>query len=162
MSHRTQVTLTDEQYERLMRQSARSGVGLAELVRRAVDRCYGATPRDEAVRALDESFKAWSGRDFDGEDYVERLRRGMARRLTGESDTYVLTDHLRGVESAREALRGAVGGGELLAASVLTRVELLAGMRDAEAPATQALLDTLQWIVVDEQFADRAGRLANQ
>lgn len=82
MSHRTQITLTDEQYERLRRESARTGVGLAELVRRALDRCYGATRPEEAMRALDESFGRWGDRDFSGEKYVERLRRGMARRLS--------------------------------------------------------------------------------
>ncbi len=81
MSHRTQVTLTDEQYERLRHESQRSGLGLAELVRRALDRTYGATGPEDAVRALDESFGSWTGRDFDGAGYVESLRRGMTRRL---------------------------------------------------------------------------------
>jgi hypothetical protein len=38
MSHRTQITLTDEQYERLRAESRETGLGLAEQVRRAVDR----------------------------------------------------------------------------------------------------------------------------
>lgn len=84
MSHRTQVTLTDEQYARLCDESRRTGVGLAELVRRAVDRSYGGSTTDERLQALDESFGAWKDRDFTGEQYVERIRRGMARRLAGE------------------------------------------------------------------------------
>ena len=71
MSHRTQLTLSDEQYKRLT-----AGVSLAELVRRAVDRAYGADPA-----ALDDSFGAWKGRSFDGEQYVEWLRGGLSRRL---------------------------------------------------------------------------------
>ena len=81
MSHRTQITLTDAQYERLRTESARSGLGLAELVRRAVDRSYGAADRDQVLDVLDDTFGAWSSREQDGEAFVEDLRRGMARRL---------------------------------------------------------------------------------
>lgn len=52
MSHRTQITLTDDQYERLRTESERTGVGLAELVRRAVDRSYGTTEHAIMVQAL--------------------------------------------------------------------------------------------------------------
>jgi len=81
MSHRTQITLTDQQYERLLNESDRTGLGLAELVRRALTRCYGDVTSNERARALRESAGTWSDRDADGEAYVERLRRGMARRL---------------------------------------------------------------------------------
>jgi len=74
MSHRTQITLEDAQYERLLAESRASGLGLAELVRRAVDRVYGGTGADEFARALDDSFGAWSDRDVDGEAYVEAIR----------------------------------------------------------------------------------------
>jgi hypothetical protein len=81
MSHRTQITLTDEQYETLRRESDRTGVSLAELVRRAVARAYGA-PERASQAALEESFGAWQDRDFDGAEYVERIRRpGLGRRL---------------------------------------------------------------------------------
>ena len=77
-------------------------------------------------------------------------------------DTSILIDHLRGVEGARRALQGAATSGELLTASVLTRVELLAGMRASEELATLNLLGTLTWVELDEALADRAGRLANR
>lgn len=80
MSHRTQITLTDAQYERLRGESARLGVGLAELVRRALDRAYGAAGHTAIVGALDDSFGAWPAGN-DGASYVEGLRRGMATRL---------------------------------------------------------------------------------
>jgi predicted CopG family antitoxin len=81
MSHRTQITLTDEQYATLKRESRRTGVSLAELVRRAIVREYSAKRRIDD-RALDESFGAWKDRDFDGAEYVERIRRpGLGRRL---------------------------------------------------------------------------------
>jgi hypothetical protein len=52
--------LTDEQYERLRSESERTGLGLAELVRRAVDRSYGSTLHDAIVEGLDASFAACS------------------------------------------------------------------------------------------------------
>ena len=84
MAHRTQITLTDAQYARLVEESERSGLALAELVRRALDECYGRTGADDLLRALDASFGTWRDRPANGADYVEDLRRGMARRLAGE------------------------------------------------------------------------------
>lgn len=81
MSHRTQITLTDDQYARLKHESERSGVGLAELVRRALDLAYGGVDDERAAEALAVSFGAWQAREEDGAQYVERLRRGIARRL---------------------------------------------------------------------------------
>jgi predicted CopG family antitoxin len=83
MAHRTQITLSDAQYRRLKEEAKRTGASLSELVRRALEDAYGL-PQIENVRsALGDSFGAWSDRDFDGAKYVERLRRGMARRLAG-------------------------------------------------------------------------------
>jgi hypothetical protein len=81
MSHRTQITLTDEQYERLRAESRETGLGLAELVRRAVDRSYGPVDRRALRTALDDSFGTWAGAG-DGAGYVDTLRRGMELRLT--------------------------------------------------------------------------------
>lgn len=83
MAHRTQITLADEQYERLRVESRRTGLGLAELVRRAVDHMYGSAVPEKTIQALDASFGTWTGRTEDGAGYVEGLRRGMARRLAG-------------------------------------------------------------------------------
>jgi hypothetical protein len=80
MGHRTQITLTDDQYERLREESARSGLGLAELVRRAVDRSYGTVSGPALLAVLDETFGRWTDGD-DGAHYVDSLRRGMGRRL---------------------------------------------------------------------------------
>jgi predicted nucleic acid-binding protein len=77
-------------------------------------------------------------------------------------DTSLLIDHLRGDEAARAAIVDAVQGGERLVCSVLTRVEVLAGMRPQEEQATRRLLDSLDWIEVDEAIAERAGLLANR
>ncbi len=77
-------------------------------------------------------------------------------------DTSVHIDHLRGDERARAALRQAVDSGERLAASVLTKVEVLAGMRTSEERATRRLLESLDWIDVSDDLAERAGMFANQ
>ncbi|QDP98091.1 hypothetical protein FOE78_21265 [Microlunatus elymi] len=81
MSHRTQITLADEQYERLLTESSRSGLGLAELVRRAIDQTYGCNDVAKVLQALDLSYASWSEEGDRGEVYVESLRQGMARRL---------------------------------------------------------------------------------
>ena len=81
MSHRTQITLTDEQYARLREEPRRSGHGLAELVRRAVERSFGPSPAADVPGALDASFASWGDRGYDGASYVDGLRRGTSRRL---------------------------------------------------------------------------------
>lgn len=81
MGRRTQITLTVEQYDRLREESARSGLGLAELIRRAVDRSYGSAGASEVLSAVDASFGSWEDRDVDGAAYVETRRRGREHRL---------------------------------------------------------------------------------
>jgi len=81
MSHCTQITLTDSQYIRLKQESDRTGVGLAELVRRALAVAYGDPARADAAQVLEATFGTWQHREIDGEVYVERMRPGMAHRL---------------------------------------------------------------------------------
>jgi predicted nucleic acid-binding protein len=77
-------------------------------------------------------------------------------------DTSVLIDHLRGDERAHRALRNAADEGERLVASVVTKVEILAGMRAEEEPRTRSLMLVLDWIPVDDVIAEHAGQLANR
>lgn len=81
MGHRTQITLSDEQYERLQAEARRSGLGIDELVQRALDRTYGNQFAQDVLSALEASFGSWTDRPDDGAAYVEELRRGMASRL---------------------------------------------------------------------------------
>lgn len=79
---RTQIYLTDEQHALLRRRRRASGRTVSELIREAIDAAY--VPKreltlEEKLRILDETAGAWKGRDFTGEEYVERLRSG--RRL---------------------------------------------------------------------------------
>lgn len=77
-------------------------------------------------------------------------------------DTSVLIDHLRGDVAARRVLVAAVERGERLAASTVTKVEVLSGMRSREERATRRLLNALDWVAVDDSIAERAGLLANR
>jgi predicted nucleic acid-binding protein len=77
-------------------------------------------------------------------------------------DTSVLIDHLRGDERAHRALRSAADQGQRLVASVVTKVEILAGMRAEEEPKTRSLMRVLDWIPVDDGIAEQAGQLANR
>lgn len=75
-------------------------------------------------------------------------------------DTSVLIDHLRGDERARTALSEAMQNRERLHGSVMSKVEVLAGMRDEEEKGTRRLLDLLDWVPVTDPIAERAGELA--
>lgn len=82
--------------------------------------------------------------------------------MSALADTSVLVDYLRGAEPARELLRSALEREEVVAASVLTRIELSIGMRAAERRATDALVGALHWLVVDTAVAKRADALARR
>lgn len=56
-------------------------VGLAELIRRAVDRTYGQADADAFARALEESFGAWGQDDLDGERFVDSIRGARSDRF---------------------------------------------------------------------------------
>jgi len=58
MGRRTQVTLTDRQHAFLLAESARTGLSLAELVRRAVDETY-RTEQRRRVRGFDIGLGIW-------------------------------------------------------------------------------------------------------
>jgi len=77
MSHRLQITLTDDQYRRLQQESARTGVSLAELTRQAVDSAFPPLPPlEQRIKWFREGFGAWADRDDDSDPYEEwrRLR----------------------------------------------------------------------------------------
>jgi predicted nucleic acid-binding protein len=78
------------------------------------------------------------------------------------ADTSVLIDYLRGIEAARQLLRPAVERGELVCASVLSRVELSIGMRRNEQRRTDALVAALRWLPVDSAVAGQADELARR
>lgn len=76
-------------------------------------------------------------------------------------DTSILIDHLRGEAAATELLRHAFKAGRRVTGSVMTKVEVMAGMRSREEDATRALLGIVEWTPVSEELADLAGSLAS-
>jgi hypothetical protein len=58
VSRRTQITLSDRQHAFLNGEARRSGLSLAELVRRAIDATYRAEIRP-TVRGFELSFGFW-------------------------------------------------------------------------------------------------------
>lgn len=77
---RTQISLTAEQRRVLDAEAKRTGRSISALIRDAVVTVYGVEGDPDAdIAAFEEAFGAWTGRDVDGEQYVERLRSG--RRL---------------------------------------------------------------------------------
>ncbi|HET7571287.1 MAG TPA: hypothetical protein VFJ77_01315 [Gaiellaceae bacterium] len=62
MSRRTQITLSDRQHAFLMNEAERTGLSLAELVRRALDTVY-RPHRRERVRGFEFSLGIWERPD---------------------------------------------------------------------------------------------------
>lgn len=81
--------------------------------------------------------------------------------MTALVDTSVLIDYLRGDERAARVLESERVAAALHA-SEITRLEVLAGMRDAEEQATRTLLRTLVWHPVDADVAEKAGALGRR
>ena len=80
--------------------------------------------------------------------------------VTIVADTSVLVDNLRGRPAALEAFERLRETDESLVASVLTKVEILAGARPGEEGGIRALFDEIEWRDVDNRIAERAGELA--
>ncbi|MDA8297669.1 MAG: type II toxin-antitoxin system VapC family toxin [Actinomycetota bacterium] len=76
-------------------------------------------------------------------------------------DTSILIDYLRGHAGAGDLLERERAA-DVLHASEVTRIEVLAGMRTAEEDETRALLSTLVWHPVDAEIAEEAGALGRQ
>lgn len=76
------------------------------------------------------------------------------------TDTSVMIDHLRNDPRAVELLDRTMADGTKIAASVVSRVELLRGMRSQERQTTWRLMEALSWIDVSASIADTAGTYA--
>jgi hypothetical protein len=76
MSRRTQITLTDRQHAFLRNEANRTGLSLAELVRRAVDGTYRPYARP-TLQGVELSFGLWRRPD------AAVAGRRVSRRLAG-------------------------------------------------------------------------------
>jgi predicted nucleic acid-binding protein len=77
-------------------------------------------------------------------------------------DTTVLIDNLRGNPAARRAVVRASERGERMACSVVTKVEILGGIRAHEEADVREFFATFEWIDVDDKIAELAGATANR
>jgi predicted nucleic acid-binding protein len=73
-------------------------------------------------------------------------------------DACVVIDFLRSLPAARTVLSGE----KMLAASEVTRFEVLAGLRPGEEGATEAFFQGIAWLEIDENVARQAAALARQ
>src|SRR5271169_3449206 len=90
-----------------------------------------------------------------------RIPPAPTRVVTIVVDTSVLIDYLRGHAEAGKVLERERAR-DPLHASEISRLEVLAGMRNAEEDATRSLLSTLVWHPVDENVAEVAGELGRK
>jgi predicted nucleic acid-binding protein len=78
--------------------------------------------------------------------------------LSAIADTDVLIDYLRGLRSAADLLDPLFAAGAL-AASVITRAELVAGSRPGQRRSLERLFESVAWLPVTDEVAVRAGTL---
>jgi predicted nucleic acid-binding protein len=76
--------------------------------------------------------------------------------VTAVADTSVLIDYLRGHDRARRLIEGTMHAGHRVAASVLTKVEILGWTRPTEEAGTRATLGQIAWIEVSDSLAEGA------
>lgn len=72
-------------------------------------------------------------------------------------DTSVAVDHLRGYGPATALLDSFIRSRESIAASELTRFELLAGAQPGEQDQLEGLFSVIDWVPVTEDVVRRAG-----
>lgn len=78
---RAQIYLGEDELELLDRASRETGASRSELIRRAVRSTFGASGREERLRALEATAGSWR-RGESGADYVDSVRGGdLGERL---------------------------------------------------------------------------------
>jgi predicted nucleic acid-binding protein len=75
-------------------------------------------------------------------------------------DSDVLIDYLRRVPGATTAIDSLLEVGNGAIASVVSKTEILSGMRPAEEEGTLSVLAGFEWVPITDPIATRAGSLA--
>ena len=78
------------------------------------------------------------------------------------TDTDIPIDHLRGRQEALDFLESAAGSDVIVYCSAITKIEIYAGIRVGEEAQTEALLDGLESVAVDDEIAFSAGAYLNR
>jgi hypothetical protein len=82
MSRRTQITFTDRQHAILIDESNRTGLPMAELVRRSIDRTFRPVSRRPLVRGFEVSLSLW--RELDAAFAARRVMPRKPRLYEGD------------------------------------------------------------------------------
>jgi predicted nucleic acid-binding protein len=77
-------------------------------------------------------------------------------------DTDVAIDHFHGHQAAQDYFTDVLVAGEVLAISVVTLAELMAGMRPGEEVRTEKMLSLFSLLEVDEAIGRKAGEYLRQ
>ncbi|MEA4849079.1 MAG: type II toxin-antitoxin system VapC family toxin [Clostridiaceae bacterium] len=77
-------------------------------------------------------------------------------------DTNILIDHLRGKPAANDFLQANIINGTKMLVSVITRIELMCGMKPGEDERIRAFLSIFEEIMIDKDIAEIAGRYMNR
>lgn len=77
-------------------------------------------------------------------------------------DTNVFVDHLRGKNEATEFLKGCINKYDIVYYSVITRIELMTGMRQNEESIINELLEIFKEVNVSKEIAYSAGLYMNK
>jgi predicted nucleic acid-binding protein len=77
-------------------------------------------------------------------------------------DTNIFVDHLRGKEEAAEFLQACIDKYETVYYCVITRIELMAGMRQNELPVINELLGVFKEVSITKEIAYLAGLYMNK
>ena len=81
---------------------------------------------------------------------------------TSLADSSVLVDHLRGREEARRLVDAALDAGRPMRASVMSRVEIGAGLVARQRERAELLFEGVEWVAVTHDIADLAGEFARR
>jgi len=77
-------------------------------------------------------------------------------------DTDIAIDHFQGYPAAQDYFAECMAAGEVLAISVVTLTELMAGMRPDEEKRTENLLHLFDLLAVEEAIGRKAGEYLRQ
>src|SRR3990170_6240935 len=77
-------------------------------------------------------------------------------------DTDIAIDHFHGHRAAMDYLTQSLLSGEVLAMSVVSLTEILAGMRSGERERTEKLFSLFTVVGADEKIARKAGEYLNE
>jgi len=76
-------------------------------------------------------------------------------------NTNILIDYLKGKPEATSLLKQSLQEGQILACSLISKVELLSGARPGEEQVLRDFLDAFDRIDLDDIIAEAAGRYMN-